>query len=294
MQLGVIFPQTEIGEDPAVVRDFAQTAEGLGYDYLVAYDHVIGADPERHQLTGTSRPANPYTHRSMFHEVFVLFGYLAGLTERIQLMTGVLILPQRQTALVAKQAAEVDVLSGGRLVLGVGVGWNHVEYESLRQDYHTRGARLEEQVGLLRALWADPLVEFEGRFDSVQHAGINPLPGRRIPIWMGGWADVVLDRIGRVGDGWLAAARSRSEFATLVGKIHDAARAAGRDPAEIAIGNGVSAAGFSVEQQVERALHWRDAGATHCSMLTMDSGFTSPQQHLDAIRDFREAYGQPA
>ena len=198
MRYGAIFPQTEIGIDPIAIRDYAQAVEDLGYDYLLAYDHVLGADPEGRGGTW------PYTYMSNFHEPLALFSYLAGLTERIELVSGVVILPQRQTALVAKQAAVVDILTGGRLILGVGSGWNYLEYESLGQDFHTRGRRLEEQVGLLRRLWSEPLVEFEGDFDRIPAVGINPRPGRQIPIWMGGTAPVVLDRIGRIGDGWVA------------------------------------------------------------------------------------------
>src|SRR5438094_5205199 len=171
MRHGVVFPQTEFGNDPHAIKDYAQAAESLGYDYLLIYDHVLGAHPNRERkLTG------PYTHEHPFHEPMVLFGFLAAVTTRLQLTTGILILPQRQTALVAKQAAEVDVLSRGRLRLGIGLGWNHIEYEALRQDFHIRGRRSEEQVELLRALWAEPLVTFEGRTDGVRHDGINPRP----------------------------------------------------------------------------------------------------------------------
>lgn len=287
LKLGAVFPQTEIGAGREGVRDFAQAADELGFDYLVVYDHVLGADPAKHQLAGATSTMVPYSHESLFHEVFVLLGYLAGTTERIQLMPGVLILPQRQTALAAKQAVEVDILSGGRLMLGVGTGWNHVEYESLGEDFRTRGRRLEEQVGLLRRLWSERLVDFEGEFDRVEHAGLYPLPGRSIPIWMGGWADVVLDRIGRIGDGWLSGAGSREVIVASMQKIHAAARGAGRDPSEIAIGAGVRATGFSREQQAERALEFEEIGVTHCSVVTMDAGYTSVQQHIDAIRDFK-------
>ena len=256
---------------------------------------MLGADPAHHTLTG------PYTHESMFHEVFVLFGYLAALTERVQLMAGVLILPQRQTALVAKQAAEVDVLSGGRLILGVGIGWNQVEYAALGEDFHTRGRRVEEQVALLRRLWEEPLVTFEGHFDRVQHAGINPLPRRRIPIWMGGWADPVLDRIGRMGDGWLIGAarlvgvsdprgapNQAAALLPLLERIRGAAREAGRDPWAINFGAAVAVSDQTVDQQVERARAWREIGATHCSLNPMNAGL-SPRQHIDAIRAFAEA-----
>ena len=229
MRLGATFPQTEIGSDPVAVRDFAQAVEAADYDYLLAYDHVLGADPTKHELTG------PYTHRSMFHEPFVLFGYLAGLTQRIDLVTGIIILPQRQTAIVAKQAAEVDVLSGGRLILGIGIGWNQVEYEVLGADFHTRGRRSEEQVQLLRRLWDEELVTFEGEFDTVRDAGILPRPERHIPIWFGGGAASVLRRVGAYGDGWLPLGRGTPEeaiAAALSGfeRIRGHAREAGRDP----------------------------------------------------------------
>ena len=195
MRTGVVFPQTEIGSDPVLVRDFAQAAEGLGYAHLLVFDHVLGAGLEH-------RPgwSGAYAADDPFHEPFVLFGYLAGLTQRIELVTGVLVLPQRQTALVAKQAAEVDVLSQGRLRLGVGVGWNDVEYEALGEDFHDRGRRIEEQVSLLRALWTEPVVDFAGRWHRVPEAGINPLPVQRpIPVWFGGQAEPVLRRVGAVG-----------------------------------------------------------------------------------------------
>ena len=207
MELGVVFPTNEIGNDRIAIRDFAQAAEDLGYTRLVAYDHVLGAHPERPEGVWLgpygNRVTPPYTHESAFHEPFVLFGYLAGLTDHLEFMTGVLVLPQRQTALVAKQCAEIDILAGGgRLILGVGVGWNSVEFEALGEDYRTRGRRMEEQIGLLRRLWTEPLVTFEGRFDRVTKAGLKPLPERPIPIWVGAMADLAVDRAGRLADGW--------------------------------------------------------------------------------------------
>ena len=199
MKLGVVFPQTEIEHSPAAIRDYAQAAEDLGYDYLLAYEHVLGANPER---PGGWR--GPYTHLHSFFEPFVLFSYLAGLTHRLQFTTGILILPQRQTVLVAKQAATLDALSGGRLRLGIGIGWNAIEYEALGEDFHTRGRRIEEQVELLRLLWTEPLVSFQGREHILSDAGIKPLPVQRpIPIWFGGSSDPVLRRMARLGDGWM-------------------------------------------------------------------------------------------
>ena len=282
MRYGAVFPQTEIGTDPIAIRDYAQAVEGLGYDYLLAYDHVLGADPE-------GRGGRwPYTYESSFHEPLALFAYLAGLTERIELVSGVVILPQRQTALVAKQTAVVDILSGGRLILGVGSGWNYLEYESLGEDFHTRGRRLEEQVGLLRRLWSEPLVEFEGEFDRIPAAGINPRPGRLIPIWMGGTAPVVLDRIGRIGDGWVAGRGDIDGFARSVETIREAARRAGRDPAEVGIAGSVAHHG-SPDERSAFAARLEAAGAERIHVVTMDAGLSTPGGHIEALREFIEA-----
>ena len=292
MRIGVVFPQLEIGADPDGVREFAQAADAAGYDHLIAYDHVLGANPDR---PGGFRGG--YTHESLFHEPLVLFGYLAGLTQRIELWTGILILPQRQTALVAKQAAEVAVLSRGRLVVGIGVGWNEVEYEALGEDFHTRGRRVEEQVALLRDLWKHPSISFEGRFHRVSRAGINPLPPSRIPIWMGGEADRVMARIGRLADGWLLQPRLREQpggIAPYLERIHEAAREAGRDPSTIGLESRVSAAGMTVEQQLERAHEWREAGVTHLTLNTMDAGLASPAAHIEAIQAFKAAWDREA
>ncbi len=200
MRFGVVFPQTQLGADPAVLRDFVQAAEGMGYHHLLAYDHVLGANPDREGWGG----GRPYDYKDMFHEPFTLFSWMAGLTETIGFMTGVLILPQRQTALVAKQATQLDLLSGGRFRMGVGIGWNEVEYTSLGYDFKTRGARVEEQILILRELWTRELVNIEGKFDTIDDAGINPLPQAPIPIWIGGYADVVLRRAARLSDGYVA------------------------------------------------------------------------------------------
>jgi probable F420-dependent oxidoreductase len=286
MQLGVVFPQTEIGNDPAVIRDYAQAAEELGYGHVLAYDHVLGANPNR--PGGWDRG---YTFESAFHEPFVLFSYLAGLTQRLQFFTGILILPQRQTALVAKQAAALDVLSGGRLRLGVGVGWNAVEYESLGQDFHTRGRRMEEQITLLRRLWTEPLVTFEGRFDRVPDAGINPLPVQRpIPIWMGGMSDVVQRRVARFADGWFPQRITPGpEAQALIQRVRDDVRAAGRDPAALGIHVSHNAAGSSPDDWAAAAEAWRGLGLSHVSLNTMGAGLATPADHIDAIRRFAQA-----
>jgi probable F420-dependent oxidoreductase len=287
MRVGVVLPQMEIGADPEVIRGYATAVEAAGYDHLIAYDHVLGVDPNR-----PGRSMGAYTNEALFHEPMVLFGFLAGLTSRIELWTGILILPQRPTALVAKQAAEVAVLSGGRLVLGVGVGWNDVEYEALGQDFGTRGRRMEEQIGLLRELWAKPVISFEGEFDRVTAAGINPLPAAPIPIWMGGQANRVMERIGRVGDGWLVQPALRDDpggIVPYVERIHEAARATGREPSTIGLESRVSVAGLNIVQQVERAREWEALGCSHVTLNTMGAGLETPAAHLEAVRGFAAA-----
>ena len=285
MKFGVIFPQTEIGADPSGVRDFAQAVESLGYDHIIPYDHVVGANP-------ASRPGwnAPYTHKDMFHEPFVLFGYLAAVTKKIGLVSGVVILPQRQTVLVAKQAAAVDVLSGGRLRLGIGIGWNPVEYEALGADFKNRGARSEEQIEVLRALWTKELVTFKGRWHTITDAGINPLPVQRpIPIWLGGGAEPVLRRVGRLGDGWFPLAEPGDKVRSMIERIRSYAKEAGRDPSAIGIEGRVSVADGSREKWLQAISQWKELGATHVSVNTMKAGFSTPSAHIDAIRRFREA-----
>ena len=285
MQLGAIFPQTEIGADPIAVRDFAQAAEAMGYEHLLVFDHVLGADSSKRESW-----ERPYSHSDMFHEPFVLFGYLAGVTDKIQMTTGVLILGQRQTALVAKQAAEVDVLTGGRLRLGIGIGWNHVEYEALGEDFSNRGRRSVEQIRLLRALWTEEVISFDGRYHKVSHAGINPLPVQRpIPIWFGGGADRVMRRIGRMADGWFPQFQPDSQGQEQLAKMREYARAAGRDPGDIGIEGRVSVASGSPDDWAKSAAAWDELGASHLSVNTMRAGLSGPDQHIDAIRRFKEA-----
>jgi probable F420-dependent oxidoreductase len=283
MRLGVVFPQTESGTDPAAIREYAQAIEAIGYEHLLAYDHVLGADPNR-----PGGWTGGYTHESLFHEPLVLFGFLAGVTERIELVTGVLILGQRQTALVAKQAAEVDVLSGGRLRLGVGIGWNAVEYEALGEDFHNRGRRSEEQVAVLRRLWAEPVVTFEGEFHHIAQAGLNPLPLRRtIPIWLGGSADAVLERAGRLADGWFPLLRDPQRVAEDIAKVRQAAERAGRDPAALGF-EATARAADGIEAAVEQARAMEEAGATHLNLNTMSAGYRTLEEHADAAQLFLE------
>jgi probable F420-dependent oxidoreductase len=292
MRLGVVFPQTEIGSDPHVIRDFAQAVEAMGYDHLLVYDHVLGAET-------SGRPGwLGYSRHDMFHEPFVLFGYLAACTTRLELTTGILILPQRQTALVAKQAAQVDALSGGRLRLGVGLGWNSVEYEALGMNFRNRGARIAEQIEVMRALWTQEVVTFRGRWHTIVEAGISPLPVQRpIPIWMGGAADAVFRRVARTADGWMAGGGLPSPFQrgpsrtpqAMVEALRREIAAAGRDPAAVGIEGRVSASRGTPDEWRREAAEWRSLGATHISVATMRAGFADAGAHLDAVRRFKES-----
>ena len=285
MQLGAVFPQTEIGADPIGVRDYAQAAEAMGYQHLLVFDHVLGADASQH-----GNWDRPYQHTDLFHEPFVLFGYLAALTETIQMTTGVLILGQRQTALVAKQAAEVDVLTGGRLRLGVGIGWNHVEYEALGENFRNRGRRSEEQVKLLRELWTKDTVDFIGRYHRVTHAGINPRPVQQtIPIWFGGGADRVIRRIGQLGDGWFPQFQPDSEGQDKIAQMREYAVEAGRDPSAIGIEGRINFGDGDEDAWNKSASAWDEAGATHLSVNTMRSGIKGPDAHIETIRRCKEA-----
>jgi probable F420-dependent oxidoreductase len=293
MRIGVVLPTCDIGTDPAVIRDFAQTAEDLGYDHIVIYDHVLGAVHAARE----PKLLGPYDEKDAFHEPFVLFAWLAGQTRRIELATGVLVLPQRQTALVAKQAAELALLSGGRLRLGVGTGWNWVEYESLGVPFGDRGRRLDEQIELLRRLWREPLLDFRGKLHRVDRAGLLPRPTHPIPIWLGGYTDVAIRRAARVGDGFLFGSAA-PPMQGLARRLLDLVEAAGRPRASCGVetivpwGAGPDGWTKSIEQ-------WRALGATHVSLRTLDrgmevlgepvAGFQSPRQHIDALEPFIRA-----
>ncbi len=282
VRIGVIYPQAEYGSDPEAIARYARAAEGLGFTHIGADDHVIGPNPDR-----PGGWDGWVTHRTPFVEPLVLFSFMAGVTPQVEFATCVLLLPQRQTVLVAKQAAGLDHLSGGRLRLGLGVGWNEVEYESLREDFHTRGRRFDEQIEVLRALWTTEHVEFHGRWHSIPDAGINPLPVQRpIPLWFGGHSEAAIRRMARVGDGWMplygSAAEARPGLALLDRCLAEAGR---------------SRAGFGLEARIpygrgdvgewHRLLdEWAAVGATHGSLVTTDHGFTTSAEHFAALERF--------
>lgn len=273
MKVGLIYPQTELHGDPAAVREIALAAESMGFDYILAYDHVLGASHDREpKLTG------PYTEHQPFHDPLAMFAYAAAITERIEFATGVLILPQRQTALVARQAADVDLLSGGRLTLGVGTGWNYVEYDALGQDFATRGKRLDEQIVLLRRLWSEPLLSFDGAFDKADRVALNPRPARRIPILFGGFADIALRRAARLGDGFIFADGAADAFAQLT-RLRELLDQTGRSSESFELRCNMLRARTAADVG-EAARRWADAGGTHASISTMGLGHTSVEQHL--------------
>jgi probable F420-dependent oxidoreductase len=278
MKVGVVYPQIELAGDPGAVRRIGRAVEDLGFDHLLAYDHVLGAvhADRTPPLTG------PYTEHDPFHDPLVMFAHLAGVTERIGFGTGILVLPQRQTALVARQAADVDLLSGGRLRLGVGVGWNYVEYQALGEDFHTRGARQEEQIELLRRLFTEPVVDFAGRFDRVDRAALVPKPARPIPIWLGGSGDAAFERAARLADGFIFFGGGADHAAAAWNRLRDRVDALGR-PVEEFGGDYVVLPQGSVSELTEQIDAWREAGGTHVSVVTMGFGFDLVDDHIDYL-----------
>lgn len=288
MQVGVVFPQTELGGDVGAVRAYAERVEELGYRHVLAFDHVVGADPNVH--TGWN---GPYDVHTTFHEPMVLFGYLAGVTRSLEFVTGVVILPQRQTVLVAKQAAEVDLLSSGRFRLGVGIGWNAVEYEALGEEFGNRGRRSEEQIELMRRLWTEPSVTFDGKYHRVTGAGLAPLPVQRpIPVWIGAASNRGYARAGRIADGWFPMVAPGPELDAARAVVTLAAVEAGRDPKSLGMEAWVTFNG-SADDVVDQVAAWADAGASHVSINTMGAGLQTVDDHLAALTAVAEGLPKP-
>ena len=286
MKIGFVYPQTEFGNDPGAMRDLAQSAEELGFSYVLAYDHVVGVNPDRQGWDG------PYDFRTPFQSPFLLFSFMAGFTTQLGFATGVVILPQRQTALVAKQAATLDILSGGRLRLGVGVGWNEPEYTALGENFHDRGRRIEEQVQVLRALWTNPLVNYSGKWHCIPEAGINPLPIQQpIPIWFGGHAEVVIKRAAQLGDGWLPNYRSAEEARPALDKLEEYLELAGRQRSEFGIEARIRFGEGNAARWEQLLAGWQDAGATHVSFNTMQAGLDTPSKHIEALHQVAAGIG---
>lgn len=287
MKIGVVYPQTEYSSDPQAVVDYAQTVEELGYTHILAFDHVLGANPDR-----PGGWNGPYTYKHTFLEPFILFAFMAPVTRSLEFATGVIILPQRQTALAAKQAATLDILCSGRLRLGVGLGWNQVEYESLGQDFHTRGKRLEEQVSLMRELWTKPLITFEGRWDRIPDAGLNPLPAQRpIPIWFGGTVNEALKRAARLGDGWMTNYRKPDDARVSLDLIHRYLEEYGRSPKNFGIEARLLYGDGNPRAWEQTLQEWESLGVDVFSINTMGCGFTTAKEHLKALEKYSKEMG---
>ncbi len=295
MKVGAIFPQTECGTDIKAIGEFVQTVEAMGFDHLFVADHVLGADPTFHSHPSLAT----YSHEAVVHEALTLMAYLAAVTSRLTLATGILILPQRQTALVAKQAAQIDVLSGGRLRLGIGVGWNAVEFEALNEAFGNRGRRSAEQIAVLRALWTRPVVDFRGEFHRISHAGLNPMPIQRpIPIWFGVGSrdqpvppEAALRRIARLADGWSPNFSPDSQGQALVGRVHQYVREARRDPAALPLEGRIRLAGQGHDGWRKQVDAWQALGATSLIAEPRGAGLGFPDGHLDVLRRFKETVG---
>jgi probable F420-dependent oxidoreductase len=284
MEIGAVIPHHEIGDDPVAIRAFAQGAEEQGITHLLLYDHVVGVDRDR-----PGGFEGPYDSNTAFHEPMVLFGFLAGCTTTVELVTAVLILPQRQAVLVAKQAAEIAILSGGRLRLGVGVGWNTVEYDALNEDFHTRGRRQAEQVELMRRLWTEDVFSFDGEFHRFEHAGILPRPAAPVPVLFGGSAPALLARCARLGDGWMPLGSPNEKAADRIAvmRAQRAAAALAWDGFEIRAQ--AQYAGGDPDRWRGHAAKWRDLGATHLAIATHNAGPTDVDGHLARIAEYRAA-----
>jgi probable F420-dependent oxidoreductase len=292
MKAGVIFPQTECGTDVAAIGEFVRAVEAMGFDHLFVADHVLGADPKFHSHPSLAT----YSHEAVVHEALTLMAYLAAITHRLTLATGILILPQRQTALVAKQAAQIDVLSGGRLRLGVGVGWNAVEFEALNETFDNRGRRSAEQIAVLRALWTQPVVDFRGEFHRISHAGLNPMPIQRpIPIWFGVGSrdqpvppEAALRRIARLADGWSPNLAPDTLGHALVARVHQYAREADRDPATLPLEGRIRLAGQGPDGWARQVAAWNALGATSVIAEPRGARLRFPDGHLDVLGRFKE------
>jgi probable F420-dependent oxidoreductase len=284
MQIGAIYPQIETGGDPRALDEIGRAAEAQGYDALVMFDHVAGAEHAGRE----PKLFGPYTERDPFHDPLAAFAYLAGVTQRIELVTGILVLPQRQTLLVARQAADVDLLSGGRLKLGVGVGWNYVEFEGMGADFHTRGARMEEQITLLRRLWREPLVSFEGRFHRLERLALNPRPTRDIPLYIGGITEPAYRRAAAIADGFIFSGdldKCLAGWRTVQGFLAEAGRTVAEFRADYLL------PGVEPGRAAEMVERWRAAGGAMAAIRTMDLGFERPGQHIDHLAQVRRRLG---
>ena len=288
MKIGAVFPQTEIESDPVIIKDFAQSVEELGFNHLIAYDHVVGKN-----TTNIPDWKMPYSHKSSFQEPLMLFSYLAGVTNKLDFMTGVIILPQRQTTLFAKQAANLDLYCAGRLRLGIGLGWNKVEYDALNEEFSNRGKRMDEQIDFLRRCWTEETFIYDKDFHNMDDAGIRPLPLQKpIPLWIGGTSRAAMKRAARMGDGWLPYAQPGDSAEETMQIFNDLVDAAGREQGSVAVEN-IIYMGDSfgdpvrpVETAISEARLWKTAGASHVSFETMCCHFKNLDEHIRGLEKF--------
>lgn len=284
MKIGAVLPHNEIGTDPGAMKAYAQGVEGLGMTHMLLYDHVLGADPNR---PGGFK--GPYDKDVKFHEPFTTFAFIAAVTEKVEMVTNILILPQRQTVLVAKQAAEVAILSNNRLRLGVGTGWNEIEYVGLNVPFKQKGARQEEQVKLLKLLWSEDSLDYTGEFHRIDLASINPRPSKQIPIWFGGGAPALLDRAARLGDGWMPLGGPSDNSKAAIETMKTAREAAGQSWDSFGIQAQAMYAGGTPERWAKHADKWRDLGATHMAIRTDSAGLKSVDEHLKCMEEYKKA-----
>ena len=294
IQIGAFFPTNDMPADRVAIRDWAQAAEAIGFDFVVVSDHVLGADwsalPDFDESFVNANGS--YDVDDSFHEIFVTMAYIAAVTERVGLASGILILPQRQTALVAKQAAQLDVVSGGRLRLTIGTGWNPVEYEALGQDWRVRGRRHAEQIELMNQLWTNRTVTFDGEFDRVHHAGIKPLPIQQpIPIWFGGGAEPVLRRAAKYGQGWIPLQPQfrPDKLEGPLERLHTYLQAEGREPSTFGLEGWVLSNIGGPDQWQTEAERWVNVGATHVTFYTSKLGIGGVEQQIEAMNQFYDA-----
>ncbi len=286
MEYGAVFPQTDLEAEPEGILRFARDLEQQGFNHILAYEHVLGVDSDH--ISGSR---GPYTLEHPFLSPFVVFAFMAAVTSRIEFATGILILPQRQTALVAKQAATLDRLSGGRLRLGVGIGWNEAEYIALGKNFHDRGKRSEEQIEILRALWTQSSIFYQGEWHTLPYVGLNPGPVQQpIPIWIGGGADAVLRRAARLADGWMPNYRQADQAIPSLDRLASYLEEAGREPGSFGIEARIRYADGDLESIEESLRAWQEAGATKVSLNTMGCGFKTVDEHLGAFQAFARAF----
>ena len=285
MNFGVVFPQTEIGTDISLIKEYIQEAEYQKYNHVLAYDHILGAN-----LNTRPKWTGPYNNNHMFFEPFILFSYLASITDNIEFATGIIILPQRQTALVAKQAATLDVLSKGRLRLGIGTGWNNVEYEALNENFSNRGIRSVEQIKLMKELWKNSSLTFSGKWHKIDNAGINPLPiNKSIPIWLGGYHKNVFNRVGEIGDGWIGFFKTMNEGLKIINSIKSSAETNERNSKDIGIEVPISIPiNFNPSDISKKIVGLDKIGVTHISINTMNMGLKTSSDHIKIIKKFKK------